>query len=165
MPAKGTRKPDHTRRTSQITFWVTPAERDRIAANADSAGVTVSAYIRSLALGKAVRPKPKVVADELVRELTRIANNLSQLMGHARDDRIPGRESLEHVWNRVSGALDFWAKAKPKKPIPQDRIVRLRHEGSRLNAIARQANEGKPVSESDLNSILNDLTDKLRPFC
>lgn len=164
MPAKGTRKPDHDRRSSQVTFWVTPAERDRIMESADRAGVTMSAYIRSLALGKDIRPKPSIATDALMIELTRIGNNLSQLMGHARDGHIPGFENLEHVWNRVSLMLDFWAAAKPKKPIMPDRITRLRHEGSRLNALARQANSKKPVNEQELNAVLNDLTEKLRPF-
>jgi len=164
MPAKGTRRPDHDRRSSQITFWVTPAERDRISHSAERAGVSMSAYIRSLALGKDIRPKPSLATDELMRELTRIGNNLTQLMGHARDGKVPAYENLEHVWNRVSRMLDFWAVAKPKKPIMPDRIIRLRHEGSRLNAIARQANSGKPVAEQELNAVLHDLTEKLRPF-
>lgn len=164
MPAKGHRKKDIDKRSSQITFWVTPAERDSIAANAERAGVTLSAYIRGLALGKDIRPKPTVETNELVRQLTRIGNNLNQLMEHARDGKVPSYENLDHVWQRVSRMLDFWSTAKPKKPIMPERIVQLSHEGSRLNALARQANSGKPVSEQDLLTVLNDLTEKLRPF-
>ncbi|MDE4063242.1 plasmid mobilization protein [Phaeobacter gallaeciensis] len=162
---KGSAKPDHKRRTAQVTFWVTPAERDRISANAERAGVSMSAYIRSLALGKPLRQKPGAMAGELIRQLTRVGNNLNQLLGHAQEGKIHGASHIEHVFRRVSGALKWWTSGEADRKIAQEAITLLAHEGTRLNGLARQANTGEPVSEDQLLSVLNDLTAKLIPFC
>jgi hypothetical protein len=163
---KGSRKPAHDRRTEQLTFWVTPAERARIAASAERAGVTMSAFIRSLALGKPQRAKPSVQAGELIRQLSRVGNNLNQLLDHAQNGKIDGAQHIKHVFDRVSGALTFWTSGEASsKAIAQEAIMLLAHEGTRLNGLARQANKGELVSEDQLLKVLHDLTDKLRPFC
>lgn len=162
---KGSTKPKHQRRTTQINFLVTPAERDRIAANAERAGVTISAYIRSLALGKPLRNKPRVQADELIRQLSRVGNNLNQLLDSAQIGRIDGAVHIEHVFKRVSLVLSHWTSGDAKPGFAPEAVTLLAHEGTRLNGLARQANKGEPVSEAQLLSVLHDLTDKLRPFC
>lgn len=162
---KGSTKPKHLRRTTQINFLVTPAERDRIAANAERAGVSISAYIRSLALGKPLRKAPRVQAGDLIRQLDRIANNLSQLLNHANAGTIDGAEHINHVHSRVAGALDWWGTGEPNRVFAPEAVTLLIHEGTRLNGLARQANKGEPVSEAALLSVLHDLTEKLRPFC
>lgn len=163
---KGSRKPDHDRRTEQVTFWVTPSEKARISANAERAGVTMSAFIRSLALGKPVRQKPKVKAGVLILQLSRIGNNLNQLLDHAQRGKINGTEHIDHVFQRLTLALTHWTsdKASPKSIAPEA-IVLLAHEGAKLNSLAHQANSGKPVPETQLLFVLHNLTDKLRPFC
>lgn len=163
-PPKGSTKPDHKRRTAQVTFWVTPAERDRISANAERAGVSMSAYIRSLALGKPLRKAPRVQADDLVHQLIRVGNNLNQLLSHAQNGRIEGGIHIEHVFNRVSRALRHWTSEDAKRGFAPEAVTLLTHEGTRLNGLAHQANQGEPVSEAALLSVLHDLTDKLRPF-
>ncbi|MEO0782493.1 MAG: hypothetical protein AAFZ46_12095 [Pseudomonadota bacterium] len=163
---RGSKKPEHQRRTEQLTFWVTPSERARIAANADRAGVTMSAFIRSLALGKKLRFKPSEQTAELTRELNAIAINLKQLLGHAQKGQIEGAEHIEHVTNRVLGALELWATEKASsKPIAPEAITLMVHEGTKLNGLARQANRREPVTEKALLAVLNDLTATLRPFC
>lgn len=162
---KGSAKPNHKRRSAQVTFWVTPAERDRISANAERAGVTMSAYIRSLALGKPLRQKPGAMAGELIRQLNRIGNNLNQLLGHAQTGKINGAAHIEHVFKRVSIALTYWTSGEASGGIAQEAVTLLAHEGTRLNGLARQANKGELVSEDQLLSVLHDLTAKLIPFC
>jgi hypothetical protein len=163
---KGSRKPDHDRRSEQVTFWVTPSEKARISANAERAGVTTSAFIRSLALGKPVRQKPKAKAGALILQLSRIGNNLNQLLDHAQRGRIDGAEHIDHVFQRLTLALKHWTSdnASPKSIAPEAMVL-LDHEGAKLNGLAHQANSGKPVPQAQLLDVLNDLTDKLRPFC
>lgn len=163
---KGSRKPEHQRRTEQVTFWVTPSERARIAARAERAGVTLSAFIRSLALGKPPRQKPSEQTAELVRQLNYVATNLNQLLGHAQKGHIDGAEHIEHVFKRVSGALVFWTTGDTSsKKIAPEAITLMVHEGTRLNGLARHANRGEHVPEAQLLGVLNDLTATLRPFC
>lgn len=163
---KGSKKPQHQRKTEQLTFWVTPAERARIADNAARAGVTLSAFMRSVALGKPPRRKPSEQTAELIRELTRIATNLNQLLDHAQKGKIDGAEHIEHVFKRVSGALKFWTSDKADtKSIAHEAIPLMVHEGTMLNDLARQANRGEHVPEKQLLPVLNDLTATLRPFC
>ena len=162
---KGSKKPKHKNRSSQVTFWVTLSERDRISANAERAGVSMSAYIRSLALGKPLRQKPSVLADELIRQLSRIGNNLNQLLRHAQAGKFDGAKHIEHVSARVSHALTYWTSGEVTGRIAQEATMLLAHEGAKLNGLALQANKGEPMSEAQLLPILNDLTDKLRPFC
>lgn len=160
-----TPKPEHKRRSVQITFWVTPSERARIDANAERAGVRRSTYIRSLALGKPLKAKPKVRADALTRELSRIMNNFNQLQNHATAGKIEGSEHLDHVADRVSIALEHWATGEASGAPAQSAIELLSHEGAKLNDLAHQANTGKALSERELLQVLHNLTDKLRPFC
>lgn len=160
-----TPKPDHKRRSVQITFWVTPSEHARIDDNAERAGVTRSTYIRSLALGKPQRAKPKVRADALTRELSRIMNNFNQLQTHASAGKIEAGDSLDHVAARVSIALEHWATGEAKGAPAQSAIELLSHEGAKLNHLAHQANTGKALSERELLQVLHNLTDRLRPFC
>lgn len=162
---RGSTKPDHHRRNVQVKIWCTPAEKARIDANAERAGVPVSTYIRSLALGKPLRRKPGQQADALIRQLTRIGNNLNQLLEHALAGRIDGAEHLEHVQKRLFLALEFWTGGgPPPRSIADETVTLLAHEGVKLNALARQANAGEPVSDKALLTVLHDLTARLRPF-
>lgn len=160
-----TPKPEHKRRSVQITFWVTPSERARIDANAERAGVRRSTYIRSLSLGKPMRAKPSVRADALTRELSRILNNFNQLQKHATNGKIGGGEHLDHVAERVSIALEHWATGNASEAPAQVAIDLLSHEGAKLNDLAHQAHTGKALNERDLLQVLHDLTDRLRPIC
>ncbi len=163
---KGSTKPKHENRSEQLTFWVTPAERARISANAERAGVTMSAFIRSLALGKPMSPKPSVQASELIRQLNRVGNNLNQLTDNAQKNKIEGAQHIEHVFKRVSAALTFWTSGETSpKAVAQEAITLLAHEGAKLNGLAHQANRGELVTEEQLLTVLHDLTEKLRPFC
>lgn len=136
MPPKGHRKRNQDRRSSQVTFWVTPAEKDRIAANAARSGVKVSAYIRSLALGKPLRLNPSVLTSDLIRQLSRIANNLDQLLRHAQAGRIEGQAHIQHVYERVNLALEHWTSAQTSQSAVEEQVALLRHEGARVNVLA-----------------------------
>lgn len=162
---QGPKKPAHKYRTVQVTFWVTLAERDRISANAENAGVSKSAYIRSLSLGKPLRQKPRVLADKLIQELSRIGNNLNQLLRHAQAGRIDGIEHIEHVAARLSHALTYWTSGEATGGVAQETIALLTHEGAKLNGLAVRAHRRERIDEAQLLPILHELTDKLRPFC
>lgn len=163
MPAQGHRKPVHSRRDKQMTFWVTAAERDRIRENAERAGVSPSAFVRGLALGKPMTAKPQGEAKELLRQLNRIGNNLQQLQRHAHMIGPSVCECLTHVYARVDAALTQWATGAVSIVLAPELISRLAHAGAVVNQLAHQANSRKPVTESDLLSALHDLTEKLLP--
>lgn len=164
MPAKGHRKPPPVRRSTQMSFWVTPAERDRIAENAERAGVSISAYIRSLALGRPLKVKPSIKSAELIRQLSKLANNLNQLLEHAESGRIDCVDNIRHVRGRVFDVLTAWSDGKAQGGIASEDVAVLTHEGTTLNSLARQANSRKPVPADALLNVLHSLTGALRPF-
>lgn len=163
MPAQGHRKPAHTRRDKQMTFWVTAAERDRIRENAERAGMSPSAYVRALALGKTVTAKPQGEAKELLRQLNRIGNNLNQLLRHAHTMSEVAGQVLPHVYQRVDKALTQWATGAISIALTADMVSRLAHAGAEINRLARLANSAKPVPEAMLLTALHELTQQLLP--
>src|SRR5690606_31024452 len=163
MPARGHRKPAHTRRDKQMTFWVTAAERDRIRENAERAGMSPSAFVRALALGKAVSAKPQGDARELIRQLNRIGNNLNQLLRHAPGMGDIAEDCISHVYQRVDAAPAQWTTGATSIPLAGDVIARLAHAGAEINRLARLVNSRKPVPEAMLLTALQDLTEKLLP--
>lgn len=163
MPARGHRKPAHTRRDKQMTFWVTAAERDRIRENAERAGMSPSAFVRALALGKTVSVKPQGEARELIRQLNRICNNLNQLLHHAPTMEPVAGEAIAHVAKRADAALTQWATGAISIALTGDMIARLAHVGAEINRLARLANSRKPVPDAMLLTALQDLTEKLLP--
>lgn len=163
MPAQGHRKPAHTRRDKQMTFWVTAAERDRIRENAERAGMSPSAFVRALALGKTVTAKPQGEVRELIRQLNRIGNNLNQLLRHAHTMGEVAEDCISHVYKRVDAALAQWATGSVSIALTSDMIARLAHAGAEINRLARLVNSRKPVPPAMLLTALQDLTEKLLP--
>jgi hypothetical protein len=77
LPAR-VRKP---RRTFRIEVRLSGVEHQELMARAGEAKMRASAYVRQCALGRPPRPIPAITA-EMVRELSRVGNNLSQLVRH-----------------------------------------------------------------------------------
>ncbi len=111
-PWRGRRRVEDAK-TSFISVRCTAKERVLIDAAATQAGLSVGAYLRTLALGKpgprAVR-RPPVERKELARllgHLGKVGSNLNQL-AHAfnRDDRIPGVDELNAIRQHVAELRD-----------------------------------------------------------
>lgn len=74
---------DDQRRTRRVSVYLTPAEHERLAANA--AGRGVADVLRRAALGRSLAAAPQVpeVNREAWRTLARAVGNLNQLAHHA----------------------------------------------------------------------------------
>lgn len=101
MPRKGFVKPSEYRREKRVHTLFTDAEFIQIQSLAEAAGLTVSAYLRSTALGQKPKPKPSRVASELVRELNRIGVNLNQFVRHAHAGRTPLESAVQNVLDEL----------------------------------------------------------------
>lgn len=73
--------------TERLIFRVSPADRQQIQRRAVACGLTLSAYLRLVALGTIPRARPNQVQLETVYHLARIGNNLNQLTKGAHQTR------------------------------------------------------------------------------
>ncbi len=160
MPPRGYRKPARVLRSKQFTFWVTPTEKDQIREAARLARVTPSAYVRSAALGSRQRAQPGADADELVRQLSRVGNNLNQLRVIAERKARPAVELLDASREQVRALL----RKKAGKPVPAKALSELIHEGATVNTLAYRANTGRFPSIGALRNALDGLTEALGAF-
>ena len=83
------------KRNLHATFRVTEEERKRIRENASAAGLIPSRYMRARALKQAIRAPRSVVERDLLRELSRLGNNLNQLTRLANAGTLPDSASLK----------------------------------------------------------------------
>ena len=74
-----------TRRTLRLTFRATAAEARTIRANARATGLSVSAYVRALAFGRPIKARRSHLQRDARYQLSKIGNNLNQLLRVARD--------------------------------------------------------------------------------
>ena len=105
-------------KNSFISVRCTAEERSKIDEAARQAGLSIGAYLRSLALGsagpRAVR-RPPIERKELARllgHLGKVGSNLNQL-AHAfnRERRIPGLDELNAIRQKVGELRDALMKA------------------------------------------------------
>jgi hypothetical protein len=105
-------------KNSFISVRCTAEERAKIDEAARQAGLSIGAYLRSLALGsagpRAVR-RPPIERKELARllgHLGKVGSNLNQL-AHAfnRERRIPGLDELNAIRQKVGELRDALMKA------------------------------------------------------
>ena len=105
-------------KNSFISVRCTAEERSKIDEAARQAGLSIGAYLRSLALGsagpRAVR-RPPIERKELARllgHLGKVGSNLNQL-AHAfnRERRIPGLDELNAIRRHVGELRDALMKA------------------------------------------------------
>lgn len=101
MPSRGYKKPTEQRREKRVHALFTEAEFCQVQDLAEAAGLTVSAYLRSVALGRRPKAKPTRVASELVRELNRVGVNLNQLTRLAHEGKLPDEQTLESTLDEV----------------------------------------------------------------
>ncbi len=93
MPAKGHRKPDATRKAPPIKLYTTVNERTAILTDAASRTMTATALVRAIVARHYGRTNPTLKARRdqapLLRELTRIGNNLNQLVKQGHEGIVP----------------------------------------------------------------------------
>lgn len=105
MPKKGYKKPSEDRREKRVHVLFTEAEFSYAQQAAEAAGVTVSAYLRSTALGQRPKAKPARVASELVRELNRIGVNLNQFLRMFHRGRNPHDADIRFCLQELQDTL------------------------------------------------------------
>ncbi|MEO1141513.1 MAG: hypothetical protein AAFW66_04105 [Pseudomonadota bacterium] len=102
------KKQDHERRSEQVFIRVTPAEREHIINEANRLNMTMTAYVREMALsGRVTVQKGQGLAPETYIAFQRAATNLHQLLKVERGFRgIGPTTSLEDTLARLNGLLD-----------------------------------------------------------
>ena len=105
MPKKGFKKSAEHRRVKRVHVLLTDAEFLEVRTLAEAAGLTVSAYLRSTALGHRPKPKPSRVASELVRELNRIGVNLNQFLRMFHRERTPHDDDIRFCLKELQTVL------------------------------------------------------------
>lgn len=79
------RKKEHEKRTAELpTIRVTPSERVLVEDKAAAAGVSLTDFVRVLALSEKVKPRQTKLEASFLVELNRIGVNLNQI-AHARN--------------------------------------------------------------------------------
>ena len=92
-------------KTVNFSFRLTPAEKKKLQALADKAGLTMTDYIMRSALNKPIVIIPGL--DELSRQLKAIGNNLNQLTYRANAgltdvvDLFETQEGLTSIWQAL----------------------------------------------------------------
>jgi hypothetical protein len=162
MPPRGYHKPARERRAKQFTFWLTAAEKEQIRDAARRAGLTPSAYVRTLALGGRPRPKPGEEVRELIRQLSRIGNNLNQLHGVAEAAARAQLPAIEQARQVVRRSLRDYATNGTGRAIEPDQLADLIHHGATLNALTYSANAGRFPPAAKLRNALADIADALK---
>jgi uncharacterized protein (DUF1778 family) len=126
-PWRGRKRVKDARTKVISTIRCTEEERVAITAAADHAGLSVSAFVRLVALGdagpRAVR-RPPIERRELARflgHLGKVGSNLNQL-AHAfnRDRRIPGLDELNAMRAHVGELRDALMEALGRAGHPGD---------------------------------------------
>lgn len=101
MPAKGHRKPDVMRIAPPIKLYVTACERVEILTDAATRTMTATALVRAIIARHYSRATPTLKARRdqapLLRELTRIGNNLNQLVKQGHEGVVPVNPTRVHT--------------------------------------------------------------------
>ncbi len=85
---------------------VSGVEHQAIQGLARKAGLSVSGYLRARALDRLIRPPRPLVEGELVRQLTRLGNNLNQLTRLAHERALPDSVSLAALLRELTQKID-----------------------------------------------------------
>lgn len=95
-------------KTFRKTFRLSPGERETLRRNASAAGLSLSTYVRRVALGQKVRARRRFVDQHALYQLSQIRKNLEQLRrvidtGGGDDqvwaDVVATVEELREVWD------------------------------------------------------------------
>lgn len=100
------------KRNRHVSVWMNEQEYRHLKKQAELAGLGIDPFIRTLAAGVQIRPRPPDVYASLLRELSAIGNNVNQIAhwANARKD-ISGAEVDEAIalirqaWRMVKETL------------------------------------------------------------
>lgn len=93
------RKDPEDRRSNVHGLRLSPNEKEELKARADRAGLNLSEYIRSRALGKKIKTE---VEEEAIRQIRRVGTNLNQIAKWANEGKdqavhSAAQETIEEV--------------------------------------------------------------------
>ena len=97
------------KRNRHVSVWMTDYEYRCLKRQANIAGMGVDPFIRNLAAGVELRPKPPEEYAALLRELSAIGNNINQLAYWA---NAKGSASEEEIRKAAELAREAWRKVK-----------------------------------------------------
>lgn len=101
------KKPDDEHLNARRMVRMSMEDSARVALRAAGAGMTVSAYLRHMALNGKVTVRQERQLDFQTRnELTRIGTNLNQMMRHCHETRNPPPAALADTLERINAVMD-----------------------------------------------------------
>ncbi len=100
------------KRNRHISVWMNDQEYQHLKAQAAKAGLGIDPFIRSLAAGVQLRPRPPDTYAALLRELSAIGNNANQIAYWANAQRSISEKDIREAaalvreaWRLVKEAL------------------------------------------------------------
>lgn len=100
------------KRNRHISIWMNDQEYQHLKAQAAKAGLGIDPFIRSLAAGVQLRPRPPDTYAALLRELSAIGNNANQIAYWANAQRSISEKDIREAaalvreaWRLVKEAL------------------------------------------------------------
>jgi hypothetical protein len=93
-------------RTVRVPVRYAPTELEIVRERARTCGLPVARFVREASLGAVPRARRLPLADELIRHLARIGNNLNQMAFVANaTDRLPAEKVLDAVLDELRAVL------------------------------------------------------------
>lgn len=92
-----------------IRFRVSESDRDQIKQRAAAAGLSISAYVRHMALSGRVTVQNRQTGDqpETARQLLKIGNNLNQIARGGNQLGVVDRQELHDLVSQIRAAVEF----------------------------------------------------------
>lgn len=101
MPRRGYRKPASEAFTERLEVRFSEAQFAALRERAEDAGLPLATYARAALTGETPRRRPTRIAQDAIRQLAKIGNNLNQLTRKANSGNFPVeadlRSSLEEL--------------------------------------------------------------------
>lgn len=96
-------------RTKEVTFRVTPLEKEHLKTEAVKAGLPIEPFLRRLVLGVDLKPRPPAELTEVLRQLSAIGNNINQIARIANSSGEISQADIEYIKTMQSM---IWQKIK-----------------------------------------------------
>lgn len=93
--------PESERRDYILKVRFSGAELEEVESSADLAGLPVSTFIRTAALGLPMKPRPTRMNAEAIRQLAAVGNNINQLAHQANAGKFPSEVRLNEALDEL----------------------------------------------------------------